>query len=341
VISIKDIARLAEVSPSTVSRVLNDKEYVKTAIREKVMRIVAETGYVQNHAARSMVLQRTFTVGIVIPDTFNMFQRQLFAVIEHHLEQRGYRTMFFFVTWSPESEETCLRKMRSESLDGIIMIHEVSNPAIYKFLHGYSKPVVLCTFGKEGYAFPAVHVDEIHAAETAVECLASAGHKRIGLIAGAHFRFSALRSEGYRNILKKHGIEPKESWAVTVPTCTLEAGKEGMHTLLKRKDGLTAVFAVTDELALGALRALSEAGLSVPDDVSIVGFDDIEISAFSTPSLTTIAQPIHDMGERTAVLICDLIAQGKGDKSQNVFPFRLVERESVKAGAGIGGGAVS
>ena len=329
-ISIKDIARLAEVSPSTVSRVLNDKEYVKTAIREKVMRIVAETGYVQNHVARSMVLQRTFTVGIVIPDTFNMFQRQLFAVIEHHLEQRGYRTMFFFVTWSPESEESCLRKMRSESLDGIIMLHEVRNPAIYKFLHDYSKPVVLCTFGKEGYAFPAVHVDEMHAAETAVECLAAAGHERIGLIAGAHFRFSTLRSEGYRSVLKKHGIQPLESWAVTVPTCTLEAGKAGMHTLLKRKDGLTAVFAVTDELAIGALRALSEAGLTVPGDMSIVGFDDIEISAFSTPSLTTIAQPIHDMGERTAVLICDIIAKGKGDNSQIILPFRLVQRESVK-----------
>jgi LacI family transcriptional regulator len=330
VISIKDIARLAEVSPSTVSRVLNNREYVKTGIREKVMSIVAETGYVQNHVARSMVLQRTFTVGIVIPDTFNMFQRQLFAVMERHLEQRGYRTMFIFVTWSPESEETCLRKLRSESLDGIIMLHEVSDPAIYTFLHGFSKPVVLCTFGKDGYSFPSIYVDETLAAETAVEYLISAGHERIGFLAGAHFRFSTLRSEGYRRVLQNHGIEPRDSWTVTVPTCTLEAGKEGMNILLGRKENLTAVFAVTDELAIGALRALSEAGLSVPDDISIVGFDDIEISAFSTPSLTTIAQPIYDMGERTVILLCDLIDHGKGDNSQIVVPFRLVERESVK-----------
>ena len=329
-ISIKDIARLAEVSPSTVSRVLNNREYVKTGIRDTVMRIVAETGYVPNHVARSMVLQRTFTVGIVIPDTFNMFQRQLFAVIEHHLEQRGYRTMFFFVTWSPESEEAFFRKMRSESLDGIIMLHEVSDPAIYKFLNSSSKPVVLCTFGKEGYSFPAIHVDETLAAETAVECLAAEGHSRIGLIAGANFRFSTLRSEGYRRVLKTHGVEPRDSWTVTVPTCTLEAGKEGMRTLLERDEKLTAVFAVTDELALGALRALSEAGISVPEEISVVGFDDIEISAFSTPSLTTIAQPIYGMGERTAVLICDLIDQGKGDSSQIVLPFHLVKRESVK-----------
>ena len=110
--NIKDIAKLAGVSPSTVSRVINEKSYVKQEIRDKVMALVQETGYVPDNAARSMVLKRNFTVGVVLPETFNMFQRQLFATIEHRLEEQGYRTMFIFVTWSAESESACLRKLK-------------------------------------------------------------------------------------------------------------------------------------------------------------------------------------------------------------------------------------
>ena len=132
-LSIKDIARLAGVSPATVSRVVNQKQYVKSEIRERVLALVKETGYVPNNAARSMVLKRTFTIGIVIPDAFNMFQRQLFATIEHYLEGFGYRTSFFFVKWEPESELRCMRRLKGEKLDGIIMIHEVRHPDFYEY----------------------------------------------------------------------------------------------------------------------------------------------------------------------------------------------------------------
>jgi len=332
--SIKDIARLAGVSPSTVSRVINSRDYVRDEIRDKVMSIVREKGYVQNHVARSMVLRRTFTVGIVIPDTFNMFQRQLFATIEHHLEQQGYRTMFIFVTWSAESEAVCLRKLKGESLDGVIMMHEVQNPSIYRYLHEYSGPVVLCTFGPGDFSFPAVHVDESAAAEAAVAHLAEKGHRRIGLIAGAHFRFSIQRAEGYRRVFGRYGIEAKDEWRVTVPAYSLEEGRLGMERLLLQDASITAVFAMTDELAIGAMRALREAGLRVPEDVSVVGFDDIDISAYTTPALTTIRQPIPELGEKTATLICDLIAEGKSDRAPIVLPHRLIERESVASPRG-------
>lgn len=327
--SIKDIARLAGVSPSTVSRVINNREYVREEIRRKVMVIVKEKGYVQNHIARSMVLRRTFTVGIVIPDTFNMFQRQLFATIEHYLEQQGYRTMFIFVTWSAESEAACLRKLKSESLDGIIMMYDVRNPSIYEYLNEYSGPVVLCTFGSEDFGFPAIHVDESEAAEAAVSHLMEKGHRRIGLIAGAQFRFSVQRAEGYRRAFRRYGVEAKDEWRVTVPAYSLEDGRLGMEKLLGQDGGITAVFAMTDELAIGAMRTLHEAGLKIPGDVSVIGFDDIDISAYTIPALTTIRQPIHEMGERTASLICDLIAEGKADRAPIVLSHRLIERESV------------
>jgi LacI family transcriptional regulator len=327
--SIKDIARLAGVSASTVSRVLNEREYVRGEVRKRVLDIVKEKGYVQNHVARSMVLRRTFTIGIVIPDTFNMFQRQLFATIEHFLEKQGYRSLFFFVKWDAESELSCLKRIKSEILDGIIMLHELRNPAIYKQLAESGKPTVLCTFEREDHNFPTVHIGEEAAAQEAVRYLVSHGHRNIGILRGEHFSFGVKRANGYEAVLKEQGIPVRADASVTVPSYTPEAGREGMKHLLVSNPGMTAVFAVTDELAIGAIRAAYEAGLRVPDDISIIGLDDIDISPFTTPSLTTVRQPIIEMGKKTAEIVCELIAKGNSPREPALFTHELVERESV------------
>ncbi|HUW41125.1 MAG TPA: LacI family DNA-binding transcriptional regulator [Rectinemataceae bacterium] len=327
-ISIKDLARLAGVSPSTISRAVNGKKYVKPEIRERVLALVKETGYVPNSAARSMVLQRTFTVGIVIPDTFNMFQRQLFSTIERSLEVFGYRTLFYFVKWEAESELKCLRRLKAEKLDGIIMLHEVTHPSFYEYLADGAPPVVLCTFSREGLTFHSVHVDEVAAAKAATSHLIGLGHRDIGLISGIQFSFGAQRAEGYREALRAAEIGYDESRTVFVPSYTLEDGRLGMMRLLERKAGLTALFAATDELAIGAVRALHEAGLRVPDDVSVVGFDDIDITEYLAPALTTIRQPIQEMGGKTAAIMSELIAGEKENEGSTVLGFELVVRES-------------
>jgi LacI family transcriptional regulator len=329
--SIKDIARLAGVSPSTVSRVINDKEYVREEIRERVKAIVQEKGYVQSHAARSMVMRRSFTVGIVIPDLFNMFQRQLFATIEHRLEEKGYRTMFIFVTWSAESEAACLRKLKSESLDGVIMMHEVRNPAIYRYLAESELPSVMCTFGAPDFSFPTVRVDERAAAEAAVGHLMDQGHRKIGLISGSHFSFSVQRAEGYHRVFELHGLEPKKAWQTNVHSYSVDEGRRSMIRLLHQDPGITAVFAITDELAIGAMRALHEEGLKVPGDMSVMGFDDIDISAYTIPALTTVHQPIQEIGETTASLLCDFIESGHAEGTSHVLTHRLIPRESVSS----------
>jgi LacI family transcriptional regulator len=329
--NIKDIAKLAGVSPATVSRVINQKNYVKTEIRDKVLALVKETGYVPDSAARSMVLQRTFTVGIVIPDTFNMFQRQLFSTIEHSLEGLGYRTIFFFVKWEEDSEAKCLRRLTSEKLDGIIMIHEVSHPDFYDYLRVVGVPVVLCTFGRDEFDFPSVHVDEFAGAIAATRHLIGLGHRSIGLISGQQFSFGAQRAAGYRSALEAAGIPVDEERIIMVPSYSPEDGCAAMYELLARGKGLTALFAATDELAIGAVRALWEKGLRVPDDCSMVGFDDIDISAFLSPGLTTVRQPIVEMGQRTAELMSQRIAgEAKGLRS-TVFGHELMVRESSRA----------
>jgi LacI family transcriptional regulator len=327
-VSIKDIARIAGVSPSTISRVVNQKKYVKPEIRERVLAVVKETGYVPNNAARSMVLKRTFTVGIVIPDTFNMFQRQLFSTIEHSLEEYGYRTLFFFVKWEEESETRCLRRIQAEKLDGIIMIHEVIHPEFYAYLAKGSVPVVLCTFDRDELALHSIHIDEESAARMATNYLIGLGHTRIGLISGMHFSFGAQRANGYRSALKEAGIRIDENRIVFVPSYSTEDGRAGMLTLLSRLTPISAVFAATDELAIGALRALYESGLRVPQDVSVVGIDDIDIAAYLAPGLTTIRQPIRDMGKRAAEIMAQLIAKSDIDDELSTFGFELVVRES-------------
>lgn len=334
--NIKDIARIVGVSPSTVSRVINGRKYVKTELRERILQLVRETGYVPNNAARSMVLKRTFTVGIVVPDTFNMFQRQLFSVIEHRLEGHGYRTRLFLVKPDERSEEDCLLRLKSEMLDGVIMLHEVGNPAFYESLSLTGMPLVLCTFERAGTGLPSVHIDEEGAARAATGHLIELGHRRIGLIAGSQFSFARQRREGFESALAAAGLPLDERAVVTTQAYTAAAGRAGMAELLARGLGLTAVFAVTDELAVGAIRALYEAGLHVPEDLSVIGFDDIDISASLSPSLSTVGQPISEMGAEAAELIFALISGDGGgggapaERAPAILPFHLLPRETTR-----------
>jgi LacI family transcriptional regulator len=277
-----------------------------------------------------MVLRRSFTIGVVIPYLFNMFQRQLFASMEFFLEQHGYKTQFFFLRWSDASEQAFLRRLKSETLDGIILIHELDNPSIYRYIQERGLPVALCTFEKQEFGFPAVHIEEEASAELAVEYLIRRGHRNIGLITGEHFSFGRQREDGYKRALAAHGLPCTPERMVRVPAYNPEAGRTGMLTLLQRGKPLTAVFAVTDELAIGAIKALSESGLKVPEDISVIGLDDIDISAFTTPGLTTVRQPIFEMGKKSADLLCEWIAHGCMQGRAELFTATIVERESVR-----------
>ncbi len=328
--NIKDIARLAGVSASTVSRVVNGKKYVKPEIRERVLDLVRENGYVPNNAARSMVLKRTFTVGIVVPDAFNMFQRQLFSAIERKLEGYGYGTRFFLVKAEPESEKACLGRLKAEMLDGVIMLLEVDDPEFYAVIADSGLPVVLCTFGRADLGLPSVHIDEEAAAKAATAHLIGLGHERIGLLAGAQFSFGKQRQAGYEAALREARIPVMAGRVVVVPSYTAEAGRMGMKELLGREADLTAIFAVTDELAVGAIRALYEAGRPVPDAMSVLGFDDIDISASLSPSLSTVRQPIAEIGTEAAEIIYRLISGVPAETDPIILPYTLLARETTK-----------
>jgi LacI family transcriptional regulator len=329
-VSIKDIARQVGMSSATVSRVVNGKKYVSSEKRERILKLIEETGYVPNQAARNMVLQRSFTVGIVLADTFNMFQRQLFSFIERHLNAFGYHTQFFFVKSEEASEEECLGRLKAEKLDGIIMIHEIQNPSFYESVQKLNLPLVTATFGGSG--FPSIHVCEEDAAFDAVNHLINLGHRKIKMISSRGLSCGGQRTEGFFRALEAAGIkrDPEEQ-TVFVSQYTTEFGMYGMRELLLRGRDFTALFAATDELAIGAMRVLKDEGLCIPEDVSVVGFDDIDISSYLMPRLTTIRQPLSEIGERTATILHKYINGGQGIRADMVLPYKLIVRESTRA----------
>ncbi len=328
-VSIKDIAKRVGMSPSTISRVVNGKKYVNPEKRDEILKLIEETGYVPNKAARSMVLQRSFTVGIIIPDTFNMFQRQLFSIIERRLESFGYHTLFFFVKFEDASEESCLVRLKSEKLDGIIMLHEIKSPRFYEYITRVKLPTVLATFKNREQPIPSIHVNEEQAAHDAVLHLINLGHRNIAMISGTAFSFGKQRAEGYYRALDAAGIDRETGRILFAKSYSAEAGMYAMRELLLRGRNFSAVFAATDELAIGAVRVLEDEGVHVPGDISVVGFDDIDISSYMVPRLTTIRQPLTDMGERTATLLHKCIIKDHLNETEIILPYELVIREST------------
>ena len=326
-VNIKDIAKQLGVSPSTVSRVVNGKKYVDAEKRAQILKVIEETGYVPDKAARNMVSGRSFAVGIVLPDAYSMFQRQLLSHIERRLESFGYHSLFFFVKFERSNEDECLYRLKSEKLDGVILLHEIKDLAFYEYLIRTGMPAVSATFCFPG--IPAIRVNEEQAATDAVRHLINMGHRKIALISGAG-TFAEQRANGYFKALDAAKIERDESRTAFAAQCNAESGLYCMKELLLRNRDFSAVFALTDELAIGTIRALKDEGLRVPDDVSVIGFDGIEISNYLIPRLTTIRQPLEEISEQAALILHRRI-NGSYAGGDTVLPYKLVILESTAA----------
>jgi LacI family transcriptional regulator len=324
---LKDIAEQVGVSTSTVSRVVNGKKYINSGKRAQILKVIEEIGYIPNKAARNMAMQRSFTIGIVIPDTFNVFQRQLFSIIERYLNSFGYHTTFFFVKFDSSSQKECLNRLKSEQIDGVIMLHELKYPAFYEYAAKISLPVVSTLCNSDN--LPTIKINDHQAAVEAVQHLIGLGHRKINLICGSGFSFGNQRIEGYYDALAANGIEQDESRVICVKQYGSEFGIYGMKELLLRGKEFTAVFAASDELAIGAIRVLKDEGIRVPEDISVIGFDNIESSNYYIPRLTTIHQPVDEIGEQAALILHRRINGGPSPDPETIIPHKLIIREST------------
>ncbi len=333
-VSIKEVARLAGVSIATVSRFVNNPEKVSAKTRRKVQDAIHATGYAPNTLARSFRRGRTHLVMVVLPSIGDPFFTDVMRGIRTVAKAQGYSVLIEETQLNTMTADEIGAMLVSKQTDGIILIASTS-PFGTEVLSATSRrrlPIVIgCeTVSAELSGFPSVHIDNVAAAMEATSHLVAAGHTKIAMITGqATSLLTKDRELGYRRAMQDAGLAIEDGWVVE-GDMTLHGAIRATGTLLDHGRQPTAVFCANDEMAIGALHAIRSAGLSVPRDMSLVGFDDVRYAEVTDPPLTTIAQPAEEIGERVMYRLCREIDEEAGeDTAPEIVPHRLVVRESV------------
>jgi LacI family transcriptional regulator, repressor for deo operon, udp, cdd, tsx, nupC, and nupG len=324
--TIYDVARLAGVSTATVSRALNGIGQIAPATRAAIEAAVEQLGYRPNTVARSLVTKSTQTIALLLPDITNPFYAALVSGIEQHALARGYTMLLCTTEGDAEREEQYLSLLRAKQVDGALVDGLRLPPERIARFVGDGFPIVCLDRDIESNAIPLVQVDNRLGGRLATEHLIRLGHRRIAHVTGAReLGISEERLAGYRGAL----ADDVDEQLVVDGEFTEESGHTAMLGLLERRPDLTAVFAANDLSALGVLSALSTSGRRVPDDVSVVGFDDLRLSAFTSPPLTTIQQPAIEIGQRATELLIDLTHGKSTPEVRHLLEPRLVVRGST------------
>lgn len=335
-LTLEEIAQRARVSRSTASRVVNNQAGVRGDVRERVWTVVRETGYQPHAAARSLVTRRTQVVAVVIPESVNRlfmdpFFPRLLTGIAFKCNQRHYHLLLALFNESDGQAEMYGRVVGGGHLDGVIVASAHTHDPLFGRLLEDKVPFVL-TGRHPDERVSYVDVDNLDAARAAVEHLIRLGHSRIGLIAGPQTMTSGEdRLAGYRQALEAHRL-PVDERLVVEGDYTEQSGALGVQRLLPASP--TAIFACSDVMAIGALKALRDARVRVPQEVALVGFDDISVASAVVPALTTVRQPIEHLGSMAADVLLDSLSGEQGVRAparRIILPTHLVVRESCGA----------
>jgi len=334
-LTLEELARLARVSRSTVSRVVNDQPGVRDQVRQRVWEVVEETGYQPHAAARSLVTRRTGIVGVIIPEAVTtLFTDPFFGLLLYGITEtcnaHHYHLMLSLFNGPAEPGDMYRRVVSSGHVDGVIVAsaHQ-DDPLFAKLLGDRVRFVLVGRHPDERVSY--VDVDNAGGARMAVEHLIRLGHTRIATITGPlSMSHGEDRLAGYRQALDAHHL-PADDRLVVRGDYTEASGSVAAQRLLAASP--TAIFAASDMMAIGALKTLREAGLRVPDDIALVGFDDLPIAGSIEPALTTVRQPIERLGSITMDLLLNLLANSSGGQSplRMVLPTQLVVRASCGA----------
>ena len=323
--TLRMVAREAGVSASTVSRIINGTVNVSDGLKHAVEAAIAKFDFRPNAAARGLALGKTLTIGVVAQAIDSPFYGEGLRGIEACLRQRGYAPLFMSGNWHEEDEDRCMRELIARGVDGIIVFAGRLSDAKLK---RYAKDVSVVVTGRQlrSKGLFSLQIDDRQGAMLAVRHLVELGHRRIAFITGSENHPDAIeRLGGYRKALEEVGIG-FDPGLVAVGDWHEEGGLRATLGLLESKAHFTAIFCVNDQTAYGAMLGLFRKGLSVPGDVSVVGFDDLPSSGYRVPPLTSVRQSIGTLGEQSAQAILDLLA---GDRPRlSPPPVELVVRES-------------
>lgn len=330
--NLEDIAKKSGVSRSTVSRVINDHPNVSRKVRDRVRQVIDQTGYLPHAAARALVSNRSMTCGLILPRTIDSFFTDPYfpALIQGLARSCGNRnyTLSLFLSGGKEDEDRIFQRVTGRGfLDGVfVQSGSMSDQLIPRIAASNFSLVVLGRpFEKEKISF--VDIDNVSSVEKAITFLAELGHKRIATITGPLVTTVGIdRKEGYLRGLRKNGL-PVDKSLIYEGDFLEQAGYDGAHQLLKNSPD--AIFAASDRMALGAIRALKELGLSVPEDISIVGFDDFPVLPPDVPFLTTIHQPLIDFSDKALKILIEIIEDKKKTR-QEILSAEFIQRNSTK-----------
>ena len=330
--TIRDVARLAGVSHQTVSRVINDHRAVAEPTREKVEEAIRLLGYVPSSMARGLASNRTHTIGLVSTDISDYFFAQAAGGAEVEARRHGYYLLIASVEEHAEPDERAyMRLMLERRVEGLI-IARPKLPISPDRLRPRNAPrVPLLAIGAgPTLGLTVVDVDNRRGGLEATSLLIDLGHRSIATICGPSVWPSAhARLEGYRHALADGGVPYEERLVESAPGWGLASGQKAAARLLTRGVRFTAIFAQSDLLAIGAIKELRAHGIGVPEEVSVVGYDDIPVASFVDPPLTTVHQPMTEVGKRAVSLVLHAVGKDEAEPTVDLLPVRLVIRDSA------------
>jgi DNA-binding LacI/PurR family transcriptional regulator len=333
-VTLNELAKAAGVSVSTVSRAMTNSGHpVNEKTRQRILALAAELGYRPNMMARSLKTERTYTFGIIVDNIVSPFSPLIIRGIQDYLKKHNYFSVIMNSDFDPEVEAEAVHQLISRSIDGVIFVESWlrgANPTLdlenkpYIFVHR----LFHSNYGN------AVLVDEHYGVRLAIEHLFKLGHRRIAFINGPkEWEASRARLEGFKVVLGELGI-PYQTQLVEEGAWEVQSGYPAAKKFLALAEPPTAIFAANDLMALGAIYAIQEAGLNVPDDIALVGYDDREIASYSHPTITTVTLPCYEMGKKSAELLFNLLKDPAYVGEPIRVRGRLVVRESSGAEEG-------
>ena len=333
-ITIHDVARKANVSPSTVSRVINHNSSISEATTKKVMLAIDQLGYEPNILARNFRKKETRILLVLIPNITNPYYSHILSGISDTARDLGYSSFICNTQGNEQQEKDALDMLAKKRADGAILLATEPGSAWLAKNRG-KYPLVQCSEFDPNIPIPHVCIDNYQAACDVVEFLIQLGHKKIGTISSKNKYMSTRhRLEGYKDTLEKAGLPIREDYIYYASEdYSFESGKEGAQLLMSVPEPPTALFCISDMLAQGAVLGIQEMGLSVPGDVNVIGFDDVDQTTRYHPYVTTMAQPCYEIGQKATQLLCTLIEENGSLKDRPlkyILPHQLIERETTK-----------
>ena len=326
-ITIKDVAKQAGVSISTVSRVINDSKPVTDEVKQKVLDVIKETGYIPNPLARSLVTKKSQLIGVIVPEVSDSFVNEILNGIEEVAKMYDYEILLAN-TYSDKAQELkCINLLRAKQVEGIVMISWKVEEEHINYIQNCGIPASYISKTARDYDIHTVSVNNTEATYDMTKYLIEKGHKDIAFIMTSQDDtvLEMERLSGYEKALKEKNIKINKD-LIKYGETTYEAGYSSMKELLNEGKVPHAAFVTGDEAAIGAINAICDAGYRVPEDISVAGFNDVKIAKIYRPKLTTVHQPLYDMGAVAIRMVIKLINKEPLESKKIELPYRIVER---------------